>query len=52
MTLNLYIRKKLFQAASLCKGYAERNCRQDYDTRAKIALAVWEKLLDLRDKLR
>jgi hypothetical protein len=52
MTLNLYARKKLFQVSSLCKRYADKSARRGYDTRAKILLCAWEKLLDMRDKLR
>lgn len=52
MTLNLSIRKKLFQTADVLKRCADYSSRRGYDTRAKIALFVWQKLLDLRDKLR
>ena len=52
MTLNLIARKNLFRLSAFCKPRADSACRRGHDARAKLFLAVWEKLLDTRDKLR
>jgi hypothetical protein len=52
MTLNLIARKNLFRLSTFCKRRADSACRRGYNTRAKLFLFAWEKLLDTRDKLR
>jgi len=52
MTLNLIARKNLFRLSQFFKRRADAASRRGRDARAKILLAAWEKMLDIRDKLR
>jgi len=59
MTLNIIARKNLFRLSTFCKRRADSACRRadsaflrGHNTRAKLFLFAWEKLLDIRDKLR
>jgi hypothetical protein len=52
MTMNLIARKTLFRLSAFCKRRADFACRRGHDTRSKLFLMAWEKLLDTRDKLR
>ena len=52
MTLNLITRKNLFRLSQFFKRRADSASRRGQDERAKILLAAWEKMLDIRDKLR
>ena len=52
MTLNLITRKNLFRLSQFFKRRADAASRRGQDERAKILLAAWEKMLDIRDKLR
>ena len=52
MTLNIIARKNLFRLSGFFKRRADAASRRGRDERAKILLAAWEKMLDIRDKLR
>ncbi len=52
MTLNIIARKNLFRLSEFFKRRADAASRRGRDERAKILLAAWEKMLDIRDKLR
>ena len=52
MTLNIIARKNLFRLSQFFKRRADVASRRGRDERAKILLAAWEKMLDIRDKLR
>ncbi len=49
---NLIIRKNLFRLSQFFKRRADAASRRGRDERAKILLTAWEKMLDIRDKLR
>lgn len=52
MTLNLIARKNLFRLSQFFKRRADIASRRGHDERAKVLLAAWEKMLDIRDQLR
>jgi hypothetical protein len=47
-----YAKKILFRLAQTCKRRADYACRRDNMGATIKYLIVWEKLLDIRDKLR